>query len=296
MNKKIKLMIAAVALLMMATSYSKDDHINNNKLPSIEFTFTGSYIEFFVMVQSITVDWGDESTEEYSNPNYNRIMHNYTDNTVRTVRILQAEDLTVFACYNQRLTSLDASNCTTLTELYCYENQLTSLDVSNNTALTFLQCVGNQLSYLDVSNNTALTFLNCGGNQLTSLDISNNTALTFLNCGVNQLSSLDVSKNTALTELYCSTNQLISLDVSHNPALTSLGCSYNNLSALDLSHNPALGGLDCGYNNLSADALNEMFGTLPDRQDTGGGLYIEGNPGSATCTRSIAEDKNWMFW
>ena len=102
---------------------------------------------------------------------------------------------------------------TALTVLACYDNQLTSLDVSNNAALTQLACYDNQLTSLDVSNNAALTYLNFQMNQLTSLDVSQNTALVVLYCDNNLLTSLDVSQNTALTILWCSANQLTSLNV-----------------------------------------------------------------------------------
>jgi Leucine-rich repeat (LRR) protein len=60
--------------------------------------------------------------------------------------------------------------------------KLTRLDVSKNTALTNLDCTNNQLTSLDITKNTALTKLNCSSNQLTSLDVSKNTALTQLGC------------------------------------------------------------------------------------------------------------------
>lgn len=92
--------------------------------------------------------------------------------------------------------------------LACHENKLTALDVSKNTALTELDCGRNQLTALDLSHNTALEMLWCNVNQLTSLDLSHNTALRFLCCDYNQLTALDLSHNTALTELYCTYNRI----------------------------------------------------------------------------------------
>lgn len=193
--------------------------------------------------------------------------------------ILGAQTITVygnvtgFSCLEQRITSLDVSNNTALTELgcqfnqlttldvdnntalkkfYCHSNQLTALDVGNNTALTNFYCCYNQLTSLDVSKNTALTTLNSSANPLISLDVSKNTALTYLSCEENQLTALDVSSNTALGILYCSSNQLTSLDVSKNTALSWLGCSSNQLTALDVSNNTALGILYCSSNQLTA--------------------------------------------
>jgi Leucine-rich repeat (LRR) protein len=153
------------------------------------------------------------------------------------------------------------------------------------------------------------------------LDVSRNTALTWLSCNNNKLTALDVSKNTALTWLSCSNNQLTALDVSPNPDLENLSCSGNQLTTLDVSRNTALKELSCYNNQLTTDALNASFLGLPARDiiyrealysDTistdlsmeddpedininSGPLYIEDNPGSNTCNRSIATEKGWTF-
>ena len=154
--------------------------------------------------------------------------------------------------FGNKLTSLNVSGCTALTRLYCYDNQLTSLDVSSCTALKDLYCYRNKLTSLNVSGCTALTRLDCYDNQLTALDVSQNTALTRLYCYDNQLTALDVSQNTALTRLDCYRNKLTALDVSQNTALTRLDCYDNQLTMLDLSKNTALTSLGCYNNKLTA--------------------------------------------
>ena len=170
--------------------------------------------------------------------------------------------LTTLICYEViKLTTLDVSKNTALTELTCYRGQLTALDVSKNIALTKLDCSLNPLTALDVSKNTALTKLDCSYNQLTTLDVSENTALTYLNCHfLSKLTTLDVSKNTALTYLDCSANPLITLDVSKNTALTYLDCSSNLLTTLDVSKNTALTELYCsiGYDDVKSNQLTAL--------------------------------------
>ena len=56
--------------------------------------------------------------------------------------------------------------------------KLTAIDLSHNTELTELDCSYNSLNTLDVSNNTQLDELYCSGNELTRLDLSDNTQLT----------------------------------------------------------------------------------------------------------------------
>ncbi|NLI71363.1 MAG: T9SS type A sorting domain-containing protein [Bacteroidales bacterium] len=168
----------------------------------------------------------------------------------QTVTIYGA--LTELYCYNNQLTTLDVSGCTSLTSLNCSHNQLPALDVSGCTALTGLGCSGNHLRALDVSGCTALTALGCYNNQLTTLDVSGCTALTFLNCLNNQLTVLDVSGYTALTYLQCNKNQLTTLDISGCTALTELVCLDNQLTALDISGCTALTDLRCENNQLPA--------------------------------------------
>jgi len=82
---------------------------------------------------------------------------------------------------------------------------------------------------------------------------------------------LDVSKNTELTYLDCNNNQITSLDVSKNTALTTVNvCS----------------------NQLDADALDAMLGTLHSNAGAKT-IRIGFNPGTATCTLSIATTKGW---
>ncbi len=232
-------------------------------------------------------------------------------------------DIIGFDCYNNvaKLTAIDVTKNTSLTDLQCDYNQLTSLDVTQNTALKRLQCASNQLTSLDISQNTALTQLSCDGNQLTSLDVSQNTALTQLSCSDNQLASLDVSQNTTLQELYCDYNQLTSLDVSQNTALTWLSCDGNQLTSLDVSQNTALAwlycsgnqltsldvsqstslkSLNCNGNNFTTQAFNDLMCALPSRTTAGDAefypLLDASDANHATfmdANSRIAKGKNW---
>ena len=240
--------------------------------------------------------------------------------TIKSSAITIRGDMTTLWCYENQLTSLDVSGCSTLTMLDCSWNQLTSLDVSQNTALTSLDCWSNELTSLDVSQNTALTSLGCGSNELTSLDVSQNTALTTLFCPYNQLTSLDVSQNTALTSLscwknqltslnvsgcsaltmlWCSENQLTSLDVSNHIALTTLQCSKNLLRKIDLSGCTSIRFLTCDRNQIKAPEMANLVNSLPDLQGKGVGLFkvfYEGSGEGNVCFAAhvaTAKAKSW---
>ena len=232
-------------------------------------------------------------------------------------------DIIVFYCSNNRakLTAIDLSHHTQLTELYCTNNKITSLDVSNNTQLTGLYCTSNQLSSLNASGCTQLKTLNCVSNQLLSLNVSGCTQLTKVECFSNRLSSLDVSGYTQLKELNCYGNQLSNINVSgctqlkelkcYNNQLASLnisGCTqlkelycYNNiLTALDVSGCTQLTKVYCHDNKLSTDALDDIYCALPDRKDSINGVIQPVDNSSSTYNDTViasnaanATAKNW---
>lgn len=83
-------------------------------------------------------------------------------------------------------------------------------------------------------------------------------------------------------------------------ALIGLGCNGDNLTSLDVSKCTALEYLNCYYNKFSANTLNKIFTDLPqgktwqeDDYTQQSSVHIEGNPGTATCNKSIAENKGW---
>ena len=232
-------------------------------------------------------------------------------------------DIIVFYCSNNRakLTAIDLSHHTQLTELYCTNNKITSLDVSNNTQLTGLYCTSNQLSSLNASGCTQLKTLNCVSNQLLSLNVSGCTQLTKVECFSNRLSSLDVSGYTQLKELNCHGNQLSNINVSGCTQLKELKCynnqlailningctqlkelyCYNNiLTALDVSGCTQLTKVYCHDNKLSTDALDDIYCALPDRKDSINGVIQPVDNSSSTYNDTViasnaanATAKNW---
>jgi Leucine-rich repeat (LRR) protein len=273
--KKIILLLGCLSLLLLGilcVSCSKDEEtvLDTQLSETMEFTLTGGgTIKFTATAQNMVVDWGDGATNNYTDADRSKISHTYQNSAEYTVRI-QAKGLSYFSCGQYQLTALNVSGCTELTSLTCYGNQITALDVSHNTKLIELDCFADELTALDISRNTELTHLWCGKNHLTALDISHNTKLIELDCEHDPLTTLDVSHNTKLTELRCGFNQLTALDVSRNTKLTVLNCHRNQ---------------------LTATAINALFTSLPTVQE--GYIFVSGNPGAATCDRSIATAKGW---
>ena len=269
-------MVAMCATMFTACSDDDDkdplDDDGEGKEGVITMTTEKTYIHLYVATFNegdiITIDWGDGDPEEFKSFKVYKDWDEDGEDEIHYV--LSTDDIEhKYSNKNPHIVTIKGN----IKRLDCGYNNLTSLDVSKNTALTELNCSGNNLTSLDVSKNTALTWLDCGGNNLTSLDVSKNTALTELDCYDNNLTSLDVSKNTALTDLFCRENNLTSLNVS--------GCT-------------ALTDLSCGRNNLTSAALNQIFRDLP--QVTSGTIYMNSNPGTETCDKSIAKNKGWNVW
>lgn len=158
--------------------------------------------------------------------------------------------LTVLACQDNLLTSLNISNNKNLIKVYCYNNALQSLDVRNNTSLTLLHCGMNKIKSLDTTNNIKLIELVCYDNDLGALNVSKNTALTTFQCGANNLTSIDVNNNKALTTFSCYDNKLSQINIRNNVNLIYFDCPNNQLTTLDISNNKALSTLICNNNQL----------------------------------------------
>ncbi len=179
-------------------------------------------------------------------------------NQLTSLDASQCSTLVGLNCDYNQITSINVNGCKALQILYCYKNQLTSLDVSKCTALEKLEVSCNRLTLLDVSKNIALKQLQCYDNQLTSLNASGCTALEKIICYNNQLTSLNVSGCTSLQELSCDNNQLTSLNVNECTALQELACDNNQLSSLSVQKCTMLRSISCGANKFTSLNVSGM--------------------------------------
>ena len=138
--------------------------------------------------------------------------------------------------YDDGITELNISGCTSLEILTINDNGIPALDLSQCTSLTYLDCSNNDIASLNVSMLSELETLRCDENKLTSLQVSGLSKLKALNCQyMKSLSSLDISNCPALTELYCEYNGLEELALSGCGSLEKLQCDNNSLRQLDIS-------------------------------------------------------------
>ena len=233
--------------------------------------------------------------------------------------------LTLFNCSTNGsvITALDCSRDTLLQNLECNHNALTELNISGCSSLSTLECYDNRLSHIDLSSCSALVRLVCGKNQLTNLDPSKCPELYTIECVDNKLTQLDVTKCRRLQTLYCSDNSLVELrvrgctrlcwiscsgnkltelDLSGCSGLSLIYCYKNNLTRLDFSECPSLYGVFCCGNNFSYAATEDLYRSLPDRNDdknSPGGIFILNKKlyPSGAGNESLAIDKNWnVYW
>ena len=307
------LFLSAASLLVLAgcsNNKKGGENVAENVVEGPEqFTLTvetDSILRFTLNADSLTIDWGDGTTEVYAPCGSRSVAHSYETFAAHTVTAL-TKNLTSLEITGEDFSApgtpvkpctLDVSRCPALISLRCNHILLaTGLDVSKNTKLASLNCFNTQLTDLDVSNNTKLKILDCDLNLLTDLDVSKNIILRELCCNRNKLTRLDVSESDSLTRLGCCGNQLEKLDVSSSLNLSSLGCNNNQLTDLKLKKGVKLKDLDCSNNRLSAKTINSVVKILPPLEEyavENNLINVTGNPCDG-YNASIATKKGWLF-
>ena len=167
--------------------------------------------------------------------------------------IIPEKGLRYLDCSENNLSNLQLpDNPKFLEQLYCYNNKLTELDLTSCTSLQKLRMSHNKIPQIDVSNCKELVEIYAknrigepgfaGWNHgLTSLDCSGLTKLTEVRLSRNKMTSLDMSGCSSLRILTCD-NQggsdartLEVLNLTGCSSLNSLDCQNNALTSLDLS-------------------------------------------------------------
>ena len=132
------------------------------------------------------------------------------------------------------VTSLDCSDCAisaitiypALKTLNCSNNRLTTLNVSECTALQNLNCSHNQLT-IDANaflENTALVTLDCSYNtKWASANIESLPELTSLNCNSCAIETICLYDLPKFTTLDCGNNAIKEFDFRECPLLTTIG-------------------------------------------------------------------------
>lgn len=168
-----------------------------------------------------------------------------------------------------------------------------------------VRVVGTAISQLDVSKChltelkldkcPLLENLNCAYNRLITLELVCCPKLKLLNCSGNRLSVLRSRCNRGLVYLDCSDNVLQSLELDACPDLLYLFCFSNRLHSLYLGGCDNLVCVDTGGNGFEAEALNQLFSSLPafaeGREATI--RFEQPNGSERKCRMELLHAKGW---
>jgi hypothetical protein len=141
-----------------------------------------------------------------------------------------------------------------------------------------------------------LVSLQLNKNELTSIDVTGCVALRGLDLTDNLLTSINLRTNTLLETLFVPKNSIEQLDLTGLHSLTFLSCYDNPIAALDVGGQPSVNKIDARDCDMQAEALNDLYESLPDRSGTSAGTVATGgNPGyeAEGEDQTIATNKNW---
>lgn len=116
------LLLSAASLLMLAGCGKKS---NNDAREGFTMTITGKVFSSNITAQSLTIDWGDGTSETFAPCNKRSIKHTYKKSESHTVTAI-AENLTYLDCSGNQLTGLDVSKSPKLKTLSCGNNELSA--------------------------------------------------------------------------------------------------------------------------------------------------------------------------
>ncbi|MCM1032115.1 MAG: hypothetical protein NC410_11815, partial [Oscillibacter sp.] len=114
---------------------------------------------------------------------------------ITSLVINENKALKLLWCSDNRLETLDISQCPALEELECSRNHLTKVNLPSNSRLKVFLGINNQLASIDISEQKNLWYFACDSNFLTQLDVSQNKELSSLQFRCNQITSIDLKNN-----------------------------------------------------------------------------------------------------
>ena len=133
--------------------------------------------------------------------------------------------LNKLCCHNTRISDLDLSKNTKLTDLLADHTPLENLILSNNKNLRRL-CLGQTLiKNLDLNDNKQLHYLDINNTGLTNLNLYNNKELAHLDVSNTGIKNLDLSNNKKLQFLDVNNTGITNLNLSNNTRLNTLFAS-----------------------------------------------------------------------
>lgn len=174
--------------------------VEGNRLTSLDVSGLSNLLELSCAFNG---DLQDNINIEGTNLKVFRFQHT---NATKIPEGLWSFRLRILDSGDNKLTELNLSEFTVLTELYLARNLLSTetLTLPSNNLLEILDISGNEnITSFDMTQYPNLRYFWAGSNELETLDPSQCTSLEFLSCHDNLLSELDLSANPKVYSLEC---------------------------------------------------------------------------------------------
>lgn len=231
----------------------------------------------------LTLTWSDGTIEEIVSTG------NLQDITVQasTLTISSEKSITAVFLAENELTELVVNNvASTLRRLYCGDNKLKTLNLTDCKELVSLDCQGNALETLSIGS-SLIEDLNVADNKLTSHGLRSGANVTSLVCANNKMTAISyLSSMTGLKALFCQGNEITSLATSKCVELQQLLAFDNKLKTFNSAPLVNLKNLWIGGNQLETLDLSAAKG-IEGLTAQGNGLTLISWNGDATSKKAL---------
>lgn len=254
---------AAGALPVTKFYYSEPEEVAEPEITLVTARENGQKVGFVVKTTDgagVRIDWGGKISE-YPFGGYVSITYDIISPEIKIYPINPDGHIAEFACISSDITSATL-NCPELTVLSLRNNRLESVDLSNCPRLEALELSDNNIFEFNYESAILRTLYlrHCSTEQLI---LTGCTALERLDVSVNSLRYpiwLFWPEAPNLRELNISYNQILEFDLSRYPNLRTLICNNNNFETLDIAAAPGLEILRAGFTGVKRLAIEKCPG------------------------------------
>jgi Leucine-rich repeat (LRR) protein/DNA polymerase III epsilon subunit-like protein len=187
-----------------------------------------------------------DSEENYTNPKY----LNVSNNRLTSIELSDCLNLLYLNCSNNLISEIYPIWIKDAFYINVEGNRIKEFYVNENNKTLYLFCGYNEIFNLIINNLRNLLFLQCQNNMIRKLDLSRNDFLLSIDCSNNLIESIDFSKCYKIKEINISNNKIREIDIYENPELITLTANNNKIEDIDLSSSYLIERIDISNNNI----------------------------------------------
>ena len=223
-------------------------------------------------------------------------------NTLESITLTNGITLKEFYCQNQTFKNISLLNCDVLEVANFVGSDFVSIDIQKVNTFNTFRVDSTAIPSLDCSYLTNVSELGIGAKGTDKQSISNTDLMkrlkrVYINGNLSN-NVLDLTANDSVQRAFVDNSNLAEINLSNLKQVTLVNINKNaELKNLVLTDNVKLDSILLSQNSiLDATALNKIFTSLPSTSDAKSKVIIlTGNAGDATCDRTIATQKGWVF-